>query len=223
MNKIKTLIFPLLLTILFVWCVQAHPEGFPLKNHPAEGKSLAVFLPKGWTVEDQASGDLNGDGVPDMAVVLVQGGDQSQMEDEPQRALIVLLSHGKENFTLAGINDKFFQCKGCGGIKEGVVISIKKGVIVAEQMSGSREFANETWRFRYDPKARRFVIIGRDLETGDGMRGTGTIESNNYLTGLKITENYRYDKNGEHKIALSTKKEKVPRQTLFMEDVKASY
>ena len=102
-------------------------------------------------------------------------------------------------------------------------ISIKKGVIVVEQMSGSREFANETWRFRYDPQTQRFVMIGKDLETGDGMRGTGTIVSSNYLTGRKITETYRYDKSGEHKIAISKKKAEGPRKTPFMEDVEPEY
>jgi hypothetical protein len=90
-------------------------------------------------------------------------------------------------------------------------------------MSGSREFAIETWRFRYDPRSQRFVTIGRDLETGDGMRGTGKIESFNYLTGQKMTENYRYDESGEHKIATSIKKETGRRETSFIEDVKPSY
>ncbi len=98
-------------------------------------------------------------------------------------------------------------------------ISIKKGVIVVDQMGGSREFSNETWRFRYDPKTQRFVLIGRDLETGDGMRGTGTIESCNFLTGRKITQPYRYDEKGERKIAASTKTEKCPEKTPFIEDV----
>ena len=53
-------------------------------------------------------------------------------EDELQRALIVLLGRDKEKFILAGTNDKIIHCKGCGGVKERVGISIKKGVIVVE-------------------------------------------------------------------------------------------
>ena len=193
-----------------------------MKDLPPEGKSLVDFFPKGWTVEEQVNGDLNGDGVSDIAAILVQSKPDSA-EDEPQRALIVLLGHDKEKYIPAGTNDKFLQCKGCGGVKEGVGISIEKGVIIVDQMSGSREFANETWRFRYDPQTQRFVMIGKDLETGDGMRGTGTIASFNYLTGRKITETYRYDKNGERKIATSTRRENVPRKTLFIEDVEPEY
>jgi len=173
-------------------------------------------------VEDQARGDLNGDGIADVAAVLVQG-DQGQADDQSDRAMIVLLSRGKAKFILAGTNDTIFQCKGCGGAKEGVGISIRKGVVIATQSSGSREFVSETWRFRYDSPKQRFVIIGNDLETGDGLEGTGASESSNYLTGQKITESYRYDENGNQKIVCSSKKGKIPRKTPFMEDVKAGY
>ncbi|MGA2937881.1 MAG: hypothetical protein ABSF52_12355 [Syntrophobacteraceae bacterium] len=222
MEKMKIMRLSLLLLILVGWAAQARTEGLPVKDLPPEGKSLVDFLPKGWTVEDQVNGDLNGDGVSDIAAILVQG-EPDSAEDEPQRALIVLLGRDKEKFVLAGTNNKLLECKGCCGIKEGVGISIKKGVIVVEQMSGSREFSNETWRFRYDPQTQRFVLIGRDLETGDGMRGTGTIESFNFLTGSKITETYRYDKNGERKIATSTKTEKATQKTPFIEDVESNW
>lgn len=223
MGRMKIIWLSLFLIILLGWPAQAGAKGFPAKNLPPEGKSLVDFVPEGWTVQDQVNGDLNGDGVSDIAAILVQSKPDSG-EDELQRALIVLLGRDKEErFLLAGTNDKIINCKGCGGVKEMVGVSIKKGVLLVEQMSGSREFANETWRFRYDPQTQRFVMIGHDLETGDGMRGTGTIVSSNYLTGRKITETYRYDKSGEHKIAISTKKAEAPRKTPFMEDVELEY
>jgi len=220
-KKFKIIPFLPLLVILLGWTAQARADGFPVKDLPSEGKALVDFVPKGWTVEDQAKGDLNGDGVADIAAVLVQGkpdGGRSEAGDELQRAVIVLLGSDKDKFIRAGTNSKFLSCKGCGGIKEGAGIGIKKGVLVVDQMSGSREFANETLRFRYDPGTQRFVLIGRDVETGDGARGTGTTVSSNYLTGRKITEPYRYDKTGERKITTSTKTEECPVKTPFMED-----
>lgn len=225
MGKMKTAGLLLILLIAFAWLPRvglagALPEGL------LSGKVPAEFPPAGWTVEDQASGDLNGDGIADTAAILVESkpeGEQDEAADEPQRALVILLGHEGGKPVSAGANGKLLQCKGCGGVKEMEGIGIRKGVVIVDQMTGSREFARQTWRFRYDPGSKRFVLIGKDLETGDGMRGTGTIESYNYLTGRKITEKYRYDKDGEHRIALSTKEEKEPPKTLFMEDVEPEY
>ena len=225
MKNMKFIKLSLILFIIMLWTIESRAEGLPVKDLPASGKSLNAFLSRGWTVEDQASGDLNGDGVSDISAILVQGkaGISFREADDDPRALIVLLGHDKGEFTLAGTNDRLLQCRGCGGVKEGVGISIRKEVIIVQQMTGSRDFSDETWRFRYDPQKQRFVIIGRDMESGDGMLGTGTIVSFNYLTGRKITKNYRYDKKGDNKIVTSTKNENGPRKTPFMEDVKASY
>ncbi len=220
MKKMGIMGLSLFLLIFLGRAAQACNEGSPVLNFPAVGKSPVDFLPGEWSVEDQVEGDLNGDGISDIVAILIQGKPGSdQGDDERERALLVLLGRDKEKFMLAGKNDKILHCKGCGGIKEGVHAEIKKGIIVVNQMRGSREFTNETLRFRYDPKTRRFVMIGRDFETGDSMRGTGTIVSTNYLTGLKITETYRYDEKGENKIATSTKKGKGPQKAPFLEDV----
>jgi hypothetical protein len=219
MWKMKIVNFFMLFLIMVGFAAQARGEGFTIKDLPTEGKSLADFVPKGWAVEDQASGDLNGDGVSDIAAVLVQ----SESEDGMQRALIILLGRGGDKFIRAGASDKVLQCKGCGGIKEGEAISIKKGVVVIDQWTGSREFAKTTWRFRYDTQTQRFVLIGKDIDSADAMRGTGKIESFNYLTGQKIIEIYHYDEKGERKIATSTKKEKGSNKTPFVEDVEPEF
>ena len=99
----------------------------------------------------------------------------------------------------------------------------RKRSLSSVQLSGSREFTDDTWRFRYDPPTRRFVSIGRDIENGDSALGTGKVESFNFLTGLKITETYRYDKEGKRKITISTKREKGPKNTPFIEDVETEY
>jgi len=226
MRKIGITCFSLLLLLLPGLAARVHAEGFPVKDIPREGKALADFVPKGWSVATQASGDLNNDGIADVAAILVQGDPEKtplEDEDESSRAVIVLLGRPDGKHTLAGTNDNLLQCRGCLGVKEGVVIGIKKGVVVLEQYGGSREYTVEVWRFRYDPQSRRFVLIGRDIENADGALGTGTTESSNYLTGQKVTERYRYDKKGERKIALSSKKEETPRKTPFMEDVESDY
>lgn len=219
----KTVCFSLVLLVMVGWAAQARTQArideFPAADLPREGKSLQDFVPIGWTVQEQATGDLNGDGIPDVAAILIE----SESPDTHERALVVLLGREGGKFTLAGTNGKLVQCKECGGMKESEGIAIKKGVIIVDQMMGSREYAVYTWRFRYDPQTQRFVMIGMDLESADGGRGTGTIESSNYLTGQKITTTYRYDKKGENKITTSTKKDTIPKKTPFFEDVEGDY
>jgi len=50
---------------------------------PSTGRSAADFAPAGWRVETQASGELNGDGVADLAIVLLGPGDVDP--DRPPR------------------------------------------------------------------------------------------------------------------------------------------
>lgn len=199
-------------------------SGFPANTLPREGKSLADFLPQGWVVEERVEGDLTGDGAADLAAILIEDKpdeDENGVKNDRERGLIILLSQGKDKLRLAGSNDRLLQCTTCGGVKGGVTIDIKKGVIIVGQLSGSRGFTDETWRFRYDPQSRRFILIGRDIETGDSLLGTGTVESFNTLTGLKITESYRYDPKGDRKITVSSKKEKGPGNTPFFDEVEA--
>jgi hypothetical protein len=216
----------IVLILLVGGATPARAEGFPAKDLPREGKSLEDFLPRGWVVEEQVQGDLTGDGVTDLAAILIEDkpdDDENGTKNERQRGLIILVSQGKERLMLAGSNARLLRCTTCGGVKGGVTIELKKGVIIVGQLIGSRGFTDETLRFRYDPQTRRFVLIGRDIETGDSVLGTGKIESFNTLTGLKITETYRYDRKGDRKITISSKKEKGPRNTRFFDEVEAGY
>lgn len=176
-----------LLPLLFILGLAglAQAEEASLSNLPQQGASLADFVPKGWNVEFQVSGDLNGDGVPDIAAILIEDKLNNDADDGPKQVLSVLLGTDNNKFALAGVNSKLLQCKGCGGVKEFVDIQIKKNVVVVSQMSGSRTYTYNTWRFRYDNTLQRFVLIGLDSEEGDNVLGKKTIESSNYLTGLK--------------------------------------
>jgi hypothetical protein len=216
----------ILLMLTMRGAAQAQEEGLLVQALPSAGRSLGDFLPQGWTVEQEVHGDLNGDGGTDIAAILIQDNpqlDASGAPNERQRGLIVLLRHEPNTLIRVGTNQTLLQCTTCGGMKEGVAIDIKKGVMIVGQMSGSREFTDETWRFRYDAQTRRLLLIGRDIENGDSGLGTGKVESCNYLTGLQITETYRYDQKGDRKITVSTKRGKCSKKTVFIEDVKGAY
>lgn len=184
-----------------------------------EGSAPSDFVPSGWKVEDTVKGDLNKDGRDDVALELVQAGGE---DTERARALVVLFAADNGKLRRAGVSNKVLYCTMCQGTMgggSGGVLKIQKGVLLVDQLSGSRESTHTLLRFRYDAKDNRFVLIGQDVDTQDRLSGEGTGESTNLLTGLKITEKRQYDPKQDKDVVLSTKKEKVPVKKRYLEDV----
>jgi len=208
-----------LLMITLGGIASAAETAFDPSKLPREGRSLDDFTPAAWTVADQAEGDLNGDRVADRAAILVRKPAGPEDFTESPRVLLVLIGGADGKFVRAGSQANLLVCVHCGGVKEGVGAEIDKGVLIVNQLTGSREFTDQTWRFRYDAKSRRFLLIGLDVTNGDGAVGTGVTESYNFLTGVKISERYRYDRKRDREIMLSSKREKIPKQARFLEEV----
>lgn len=194
---------------------QAQQNMFFSKKLPATAPALRDFVPQGWVVESQVSGDLNGDGVADIAAVLVEG---KSSADDRQRGLIVLQAIAGKGYSVLGSNGKMLQCQGCGGVKDGVNVNVKNGVLIVSQFSGSREYSVSTWRFRLDAASQRLQLIGLDEEEADGMVGKGSTVSTNLLTGQQISESYQYDEKRDRKVILSSKKSKVTKGGTLLED-----
>ncbi|BBB68096.1 hypothetical protein UNDYM_3843 [Undibacterium sp. YM2] len=209
----------LLLTVALHSNSQAQQSTVFGKKMPATAPALRDFVPPGWMVESQVSGDLNGDGLADIAAVLVEG---KGATDDRQRGLIVLQASAGKGYSVLGSNGKLLQCQGCGGVKDGVNVAVKNGVLVVSQYSGSREYSVYTWRFRLDAASQRLQMIGIDEEEADGMVGKGSTVSTNLLTGLQISESYQYDEKRDRKVILSSKKGKVAKSMTLLEDAVGS-
>ncbi|MEC4748215.1 hypothetical protein [Methylomicrobium sp. Wu6] len=209
-----------LLTLMLGSAARAQEIDIDSGKLPREGRSLDDFTPRGWTAEMKANGDLNADGIADIAAILIQTPakpDKDNLE-ESQRLLLVLISGPNGKLLPGGRNGELLGCVHCGGVKESAGVEIKKGVLIVSQLTGSREFTDQTWRYRYNAKIRRFVLIGRDVTNGDGAVGTGVKESYNFLTGIKISKHYRYDHKRDREVTISSKKEKISKQARFLED-----
>ena len=200
---------------------------FDKSKLPETGRSAADFVPAGWVLEGQAAGDLNGDGVPDLALKLVQEKPAGAKEDEiveRQRALVVLFKDGDGRLRRAGVADKVLQCTSCGGAFYGVVeapaeVKIERGVIVVNQDFGSREVTEHTYRFRYDATAARFHLIGFDSTSRDRLDASVTKESTNYLTGRKVTTVITPPKTARGRDTVKTSTQAVARKRTPMEEV----
>ena len=189
---------------------------------PAQANKPSQFAPAGWKIEAQATGDLNGDSLPDYAIKLVEDKPEKNSEGDPTergRALVIALSTKDGKLERAGVADKLLQCTRCGGAFYGVVeapanVSIEKGVVVVEQDHGSRDLTDTTYRFRYDPATQRFVLIGFDFSDVDRLTASGVTESTNYLTGIRITTRGKGNRDTKTRSV-------VQKKTIYLEDAAA--
>lgn len=199
------------------------PQPLELSKVPREGSAPADFVPAGWKVEDTVRGDLDKDGREDVALQLVE--DVPAKEDEVvdrARALLVLLSTEDGKLRRAGASNQVLYCTTCAGTlggSGGGVVKIQKGVLLVDQLRGSRESVHTVLRFRYEPKTGRFALIGQDVERSDRLSGETTSESTNTLTGLRITEKRQYQPEQDKEVLVSKEKSKVPVKKQYLEDV----
>ena len=187
---------------------------------PAEGQTTKQFVPSGWKIEEQVTGDLNGDSLPDFALKLVEDKVEKNSEGDPTergRALVIVLANADGKLKRAGVAEALLQCTRCGGAFYGVVeapadVKIEKGTVVVNQEHGSRELSNITFRFRYDAATQRFILIGFDYASADRLTANTVTESINYLTGLRVVQRGKGNRD-------TTSRTTVPKKKIFLEDV----
>ena len=192
----------LLVGILFSPCAAAQELVIPKVIYPSlpkQGASAQAFVPKGWMLEKQQSGDLNKDGQDDLLLLLRmdeaknilqnEGLGQNPFDTNPR---ILALAFGKgagkpfelalENHTLIArpedpvLEDVLGETGGVD-IDRGTL----KVVLYLFSSVGSWSIGTTTFRFRHG--ARGFELIGYDSSTTE--RNSGNVEevSINYLTG----------------------------------------
>lgn len=181
---------------------------------PLETGAIEKFAPPGWKIEEQLTGDLNGDSLPDFALKLLEDKPAKDAEDvatERQRALVIVVQKPGGKLTRAAVADKLLQCTRCGGAFYGVSespanVQIEKGVIVVDQDHGSRNLTNTTYRFRYDAASQQFILIGFDYADADRATANAVSESTNYLTGVRIVARGKGNRDVKSRSTIPVKK-----------------
>jgi hypothetical protein len=209
------------LLLLPPFCFAQEPRRIDKSRIPTEADSIEKFVPAGWKIEEQVTGDLNGDSVSDYVVKLVEDKPAKDSDDvaiERQRALVIILQQqGGGKLSRAAVADKLLQCTRCGGAFYGISespanVQIEKGVIVVDQDHGSRDLTNTYYRFRYDAAGRQFILIGFDYAEADRLTAQVVSESTNYVTGVRIVTRSK----GNRDIKSSSK---IPLQKISIEQV----
>lgn len=147
---------------------------------PASGSNVKAFIPKGWKMILQSTGDLNKDGLADEAIVIEntdvrnfvtnEGLGQEKLNLNP-RILLILFRINANVYRLAAknhsfipsANDKESTCLSDPLMQEGG-ISIEKGLLEIHYQyfysCGSWYITNKDYTFRF--QHQRFELIGYD-------------------------------------------------------------
>lgn len=171
---------------------------------PATAATANAFVPTGWKLETQATGDLNGDGAEDIALVLLDQDSNNVLKidgttfDSNPRILVVALADGQRGYRLAASNHTLISRPDNRNQDDKLVgIKILKGTLrVALQnfmTMGGWTVNNYTYTFRL--RKGTFNLIG--YERTDTARNTGEVEtlSVNYATVRYSTEKGNIENN----------------------------
>ncbi|KUG09706.1 hypothetical protein [Solirubrum puertoriconensis] len=199
--------------------MQAEHRVLDANRLPATAAQVAAFVPKGWKLERQLSGDLNTDKRPDKVLMLIEQQSPDPQDDTRYRALMVLLTQPDGNLRRVGVGSKLLYCTSCFGALGGEGIqpelSIERGVLLVSHYAGSRWAYNVLQRFRFEPNSSRVRLIGEDYTSVDRANGSSKSLSTNMLTGQQVLQVQPAE--GQPQPAPQRRTVRVPK--LYLEDV----
>ena len=217
------------LFLFFFFLPQETRHLLDAKLVPMSGTTTKAFIPKGWKAQDEPTGDLNGDGLPDAVLQLIEDKPARDAKDEfqeRQRALLILFKTADGKYARAAVASKLLMCASCGGMlggsagdAPGAEVKIEKGVLIVVQLYGSREATDLLQRFRYDAASQKFLLIGQDITNIDRLTGASETVSTNFLTGKQITERRKINAKTEKEVVLSKQTKIVAKARKTIEQV----
>ncbi|MBE7170584.1 MAG: hypothetical protein INR73_08335 [Williamsia sp.] len=127
------------------------------------GTGLAAFVLPNYSVLDTATGDLNGDSLPDKLLLLKKKGEDtsSDVTEHPEkRPLMILTGQADGTYKLAARNDNAVLCVDCGGVMGDpyMRLVIKGGYFSVEMAGGSSWRWTRTVTFRYAPSEHNWLL-----------------------------------------------------------------
>ena len=176
-------------------------------QHPPkmEAEEMAMYLPDGGTLEVRLDEDVTGDGVRD--VVFVGRNDEV-------RVLKVMSGYVDEFNTGHGpIGEMRMGDAPLGSAS----LSVKKGVLIVEDLDGGTTAIQSLYRFRFDRKENRMRLIGDDVSLYSRTNAhDSTSISTNRLTGEQVVTRSVVGEDGY--TDQPPQKKKVGTAPIWMED-----
>ncbi|TXH72024.1 MAG: hypothetical protein E6Q88_07145 [Lysobacteraceae bacterium] len=168
-------------------------------------EDLVTYMPENAKIEVRLDEDVNGDGLRD----LVFGA-----RSEEARVLKVMLAFANE-FELGfdPVGEMAMSDSPLGS----AVLSVKKNVLIVEDLSGGTTAVQSLYRFRYDPGEGRMRLIGDDVSLYSRTNAhDSTSVSTNRLTGARTTTESEIK--GEEYVDKPPVRSKVSSKPVYMEE-----
>lgn len=154
----------------------------------AHATTIDAFVPRGWAVESKVTGDLNGDGRPDVAILLRDTDPKNIIDgrsaygpehfDTNPYMLLVLLANANGEYDLA-LQDHAFVGRPNYPVYQSRQIGIKRGVLVVQFTNSAADDFEPSFEFRWQDG--RWMLIGYDYI--GASHGEYLAMSANLLTG----------------------------------------
>ncbi|CAN5179695.1 hypothetical protein BH10CYA1_BH10CYA1_61000 [soil metagenome] len=228
MKKLLLIPCSVFMLSMFAHCAADEPSfKYPTAaDYPTirkEASRIADFVPKGWTILDKASGDLNGDKISDEALVLRGniakykqkniGLGTNEFDTNPRLLLILLKNPDGDQYGLSEITKNIVAGSDWPTQDEPFEkIEIKNGVLEIFVKSfynaGSWSASNTVYKFQN--RSGAFVLIGAEHDEVQRNTGEEASYSYNFLSGkLRVAS-----KSIESNLAERVSWKKIPKRKL---------
>lgn len=152
---------------------------------PMTAEELAAYMPDGARIETRLDEDVTGDGMRDVVFVA--------RNDEVRVLKVMAAYSGEVDMGYDPIGEMRMGDSPLGDAS----LSVKKGVLLVEDLDGGTTAIQSLYRFRFDRKERRMRLIGDDVTLYSRTNAhDSTSISTNRLNGLRIVKRSVVGKEG---------------------------
>lgn len=172
-----------LIKVLVLFFIFACASGLFAQVKSKMGTKPENFVPTHWTIKDKIVGDLNGDTLTDMALII-------DSPDGERRLLLILDKQKDGKLKLANQVEEIALCASCGGVFGDPYDSgtIKNGILTIHNYGGSADRWAETFKIRYIQGSYKLIgYTSNQFSSIEACKGK-TVDYNSVTGKVQLTK-----------------------------------